>query len=472
MSGETAVPDGTNALILFTKVPEPGFVKTRLINPGGSPSPSDASTLYVALLEDTLSAVRDLQRSTRTSLVVSFTPENGIEEMKRIVGGYVEDAEYWPQVGESTTQRVMRAFEDAFAAGFGAVSLVPGDHADLDGRVLAEAFRRLTDPRPTVVIGPTSDGGAYLLGFNRDSFPLIRFDLENTYLVCADIFRKAKEAGIPCTFLENRNDLDDWEDARHYLMRNDLRDTKTWSALQRIGVPSRAGGTLPKVSVIIPVLNEEKTVGGILNSLEKQEKKEFEVIVVDGGSRDETVNKVWGKVDKMVFVEKPSRKGQENIAASNARGSVLLFLHADMTVPPTLIGSLLESLGDASVMGGSSRVVFRERGAKVRFLSAVRLCGSRLLKIHGISSGFYVRRYVFDHAGGFRESVMEEAVDLQRRVSHLGRFVTLDERCTTSARRFTRRGRFLPVLAVWVTTVLLTVLGLHFTSIERKLWRS
>ena len=196
----------------------------------------------------------------------------------------------------------------------------------------------------------------------------------------------------------------------------------------------------------------------------------FEIIVVDGGSRDESVNTAWGRVDKIVFVEKPSRKSQENAGALGAEGDILLFLHADMTVPPTLISSVVRSLESSSVLGGSCRVVFGGRGARVEFLSSLRLCGSRLLRVHGISSGFYVRRPVFETAGGFRLTVMEEAVDLRRRVSSLGSFVTLDEICTTSDRRF-GGGRFFPVLALWVGTVLLTMAGLHFTSIEKKLWR-
>lgn len=463
---------GKDAIILFTKVPRPGLVKTRLIAAAGSPSPSEVSSLYVALLEDTLSAVKDLRTRKEVSLFVSFTPADGEDELRRIVGEYADDAEFLPQIGTTVTERVRNAFESVFKEGCEAVSLIPGDHADLDGGLLGRAYEALSQGRPSVVLGPTPDGGAFLLGFDRDSFERVRFELENTHLVCADIFRKAKAAGVRCSILESRNDIDDWEDAGRLLRRGDLSRTKTWVALRQFSIPADSWARRTKVSVIIPVLNEERVIAGVLDSLGKQTSREFEVIVVDGGSQDMTVESAWGKADEIVLVERPSRRGQENVAASEARGDALLFLHADMVVPPTLVSSVIESLSNPRVTGGSCRVIFRGTGPGTSFLSAVRLCGGRLLRIHGISSGFYVRRSAFERAGGFRDAVMEEAVDLQRRISSLGEFVTLSEVCTTSARRFNRRGRFFPTLVIWVTTVLLTALGLHFTSIEKKFWNS
>ncbi len=469
MDRESGPP--SSALLLFTKVPRPGLVKTRLIPPAGAPSPADIASLYASLLEDTLSAARDLQRAEGTSLIVSFTPDDGEQELRRLVALYFDVAAFLPQRGTTVTERVRNAFESAFDQGYKAVGLIPGDHADLDGNILTEAFRRLTVESPSVVLGPTSDGGAFLLGFNRLAYPRVSFDLEDTHLVCADIFRRAKASGIPCSFLENRDDIDDWEDAKHFLGKQGLSDRKTWQALTRLGAPSSAQTSGPGVSIIIPTLNEEGAIDNLLSSLERQTSGDFETIIVDGGSKDRTVDKAWGRADRIVFVGKPSRHGQETVGASDARGKVLLFLHADMTAPRNLVASVSKSLGDSAVIGGSCRVLFVGQGSKIAFLNAVKACGSRLLGIHGISSGFFVRRAAFEEAGGFREGVMEEAVDLRHRISPYGGFVTLDEACYTSARRF-ERGRFLPTLVVWVTTVLLTAIGLHFTAIERSLWKS
>jgi len=460
------------AVILFTKVPRPGLVKTRLIPPQGPPFPSDIASLYVALLQDTLSAVRELQTVKHSSLVVSFTPSDGEMELSQIVEEFVESPRFMPQVGSTVTEKVRGAFEVAFRDGYSSVVLIPGDHADLSGSLIGEALEKLARPGPAVVLGPTCDGGAFLLGFNRASFERVAFDLEDTHLVCADIFRRTKAKGIPCSFLDNRSDIDDWEDARHFLLQKDFRNTRTWKALHDLGVPQKVPESRKKVSVIVPTLNEESAIDGLLGSIRRQSSDDFELILVDGGSRDGTVDKAWGKADSIVFVGKPSRRGQEIVAAADARGDTLLFLHADTVVPPTLLASMLGSLSDPAVQGGSCRVIFRGRGPKVSFLNALRLCGGKLLNIHGISSCFYIRRTAYEQAGGFREDVMEEAVDLRRRAPRSARFVVLNELCTTSARRFERRRRFLSTLVVWVTTVLLTRAGLHFTKVESLFWKS
>ena len=460
------------AIILFTKVPRPGLVKTRLIGHSGPPFPPEVAALYTSLLEDTLVALAEVNRARGTSLLVSFTPSDGEAELSGLVRSHFNDVRFIPQVGKSVTERVRNAFETVLQSGYERVALIPGDHADLSGPLLEEAFARLEGPGPAVVLGPTYDGGAFLLGFNAASFELVRFDLENTHLVCADIFRRSKAQGIPTHFLDNRNDIDDWEDARHFLMQERMAHTKTWQALKQMEIPSGAPGTKALVSVIIPTLNEEAAIDGVLDSLAGQTSRDFDVTVADGVSSDRTVDKAWGRADSIAFIRRASRKGQENAAAADARGDALLFLHADTVVPPTLVSSVIEALRSPDVSGGSFRVVFRGNGTRIRFLNALKLCGSRVLGIHGISSGFFIRRSVFERAGGFRESVMEEAVDLQRRVSSGTRFVFLDDLCTTSARRFDRKGRFTSTLIVWLATVILTYAGLHFTFIERTLWKS
>ena len=182
--------------------------------------------------------------------------------------------------------------------------------------------------------------------------------------------------------------------------------------------------------------------------------------------------KAWGRVDKIVFVRKPSRKEQENDGAIGAKGKILLFLHADSVVSTAICESILRTMDQSErILGGSCRAIFDGVGTKYSFLNAVRSVGNDLLKIHGISSGFFIRRRIFLAANGFRADVMEEAVDLQRRIASWGSFVTLDENVISSSRRFRSRRTFVPTVAVWITTVFLTAVGLHFTAIEKKLWR-
>jgi glycosyltransferase A (GT-A) superfamily protein (DUF2064 family) len=461
------------ALILFTKVPKPGIVKTRFISKWKGLSEEEAASLYSCLLQDTLAAVRDFGKRRGLSLIVSFAPRNERSAIQKIVAEYVEHADYVPQEGSNVTQKVRNAFDHAFNQGYQEVSLIPGDHPDLDARLLAQSFDYLgassSKRSPCAVLGPTCDGGAYLLGFNRLAFSRIRFRLEDTYNVCASIVKSARDRGICYTILDNRSDIDDWEDIRLFLQRGRYVHTKTYSFLHGLPIPINKSD-ICNLSIVIPAFNEERTITGALTSLDSQTDRNFESILVDGDSSDLTVEGACGRVDKTVFVNKASRRRQENVGALGAKGSALLFLHADMKLPRTIVRNIETSLKRPSVIGGGSLVAFDGRGFKYRFLDALRRCGSRLLRIHGISSTFFVKRSMFFAVGGFREDVMEEAVDLERRLSKYGRFITLNDISLSSPRRFEKHG-FGLVTVIWVVTVLLTVLGLHITSVENKLWR-
>jgi glycosyltransferase A (GT-A) superfamily protein (DUF2064 family) len=461
------------ALILFTKTPTPGSVKTRFISQAGGLSEEQAASLYLCLLQDTLTAAADLAKKRPFSMIVSFAPREENRLMQQIVTPYFRTAHYIPQRASSVTENVRDAFRYAFSQGYSAVSLIPGDHPDLTGDLLAQSFEYLTDRAddavPRAVIGPTCDGGAYLLGFNRNAFSKIQFSLENTFLVCASIVNGARDKGIRYAILDNRSDIDDWEDIKRFLRTAEYTHTSTYSYLQRL--PSHASQSKTRnLSIIIPTLNEEQNIGDALASLESQTAQDFETILVDGNSSDSTIQRALGRVDKAVLVSRPSRKRQENIGAVGARGGVLLFLHADMKLPRTLVAEIAASLRDSSVIGGSFPATFDGNGFKYRFLDALTYCGRRLLHVHGISSAFFVRRSMFLAAGGFREEVMEEAVDLVRRLVGYGRFITLNTTCVSSARRFRKHG-FGVVTALWITTVLLTIVGLHITWLENKFWR-
>ncbi len=462
------------ALILFTKVPKPGLVKTRFIDRNGGLSKEVASALYLCLLQDTLTVIADLAKRIDFSLIVSFAPRNGEHVIRSIVAPYVGHANYVPQTGSSVTQKVRNAFNYAFDQGYRAISLIPGDHADLDCDLLAQSFERLVDSgreaMPSAVLGPTCDGGAYLLGFNREGFSRIRFDLEDTFMVCVSIVRSARQRGIRYAILDNRSDIDDWEDMQLFLRQAQFVHTKTYSFLRNLRIPS-CKSAIQYLSIIIPTLNEEGTISNALASLESQTDRGFEIVLVDGNSSDSTLDRAWKRVDKFVFVGRPARKRQENIGAMGAKGDTLLFMHADMILSRTITGDVARSLKDPLIIGGSSRITFDGAGPRYRLLDALRNCGSQLLRIHGISSAFFVRRSMFFAVRGFREDVMEEAVDMSRRLAGYGRFITLSDTCTSSARRF-KKPNFGLVAALWVATVFLTVLGLNIAWVENKLWRS
>lgn len=465
----------SSAFILFTKAPLPGSVKTRLVNPNGiSPDTKEVAELYKALLRDTLVATREACDRTGAKLIVSYGPREAELLLKDLIDPIFNEAVYFEQEGKNVSEKVRSSIEFGFSKGFSSVALIPGDHPDLDGQTLSDAIEELSKTSDAaVVLGPTFDGGAYLLGFNRDSFTKVIFDIENTYKVCADIFVKCRRDGIPCHFLENKNDIDDWDDAWRFLRSNaPLQKSATREALEKLIQPHLYRKCEKGLSIVIPTLNEENNIEGILNSLRAQSFRDFEIILVDGGSTDDTIAKALCKVDKIAFVSKPSRKWQENVGGLGAKGAVLLFLHADSLVAPTMCESVMRTAALEGVIGGSCNAMFDGQGARLGFLNAIRRCGNDLLNIHGISSGFFVKRRVFVSTNGFSQDVMEEAVDFQKRTRTLGRYVRLDETIRSSPRRFVSSKNFIPTISIWITTVLLTYLGFHFVGIERRLWNA
>jgi rSAM/selenodomain-associated transferase 2 len=204
--------------------------------------------------------------------------------------------------------------------------------------------------------------------------------------------------------------------------------------------------TTPALSVIIPVLNEEGYIGDTLDALARMP-GHFEVIVVDGGSRDRTVEIARSRRAVVITAER-GRGSQMHAGAVMAQGEVLWFLHADTLPPVDAARRISEALADPQVIGGNFEVVFDRTDRPARFLKWLypRLRCSGLC--YG-DSAFFVRRCTYEQVGGFRPYPIFEDLDLLRRIRRHGRFVHLPCAVVTSSRNF--EGRWFPsVLARWV----------------------
>jgi glycosyltransferase involved in cell wall biosynthesis len=104
-----------------------------------------------------------------------------------------------------------------------------------------------------------------------------------------------------------------------------------------------------RISVIVPVLNEEKSIAETLQTL--QQLKPDELIVVDGGSTDGT-REICQRFGVALYLSRPGRAAQMNFGAQRASGDVLLFLHADTRLPPSAFDDIRMALQDRKVLGG------------------------------------------------------------------------------------------------------------------------
>ncbi len=212
------------------------------------------------------------------------------------------------------------------------------------------------------------------------------------------------------------------------------------------------------ISVIVPALNEALTLSATLARLHYS--AFTEVIVVDGGSQDGTLAAAALAAPTARILTAPAgRARQLNVGAADAKGAVLLFLHADTLLPPTAGDDITAALADPLVVGGhfDARLV-PDRG----LLWAVGRMMSWRSRVTGIATGdqaIFVRRKVFEALGGFPEIPLMEDVAFSGRLKHAGRIAHLHSCVMTSGRRWEQHGPLRMVLLMW-TLRLLYFLGI------------
>ena len=211
------------------------------------------------------------------------------------------------------------------------------------------------------------------------------------------------------------------------------------------------------ISIIIPTLDEERLLPPLLAAI-LQERAAHEVIVVDGGSQDRTLEVARDRGVR-TLVSRPGRGAAISNGAEASRGDVLFFLHADSTLLPGALDRINEVLStDANINGGNFRLVFDADTSFSRWLTGF-YAWIRLLGFYYGDSGIFVRRSVYEALGGFRPMPLMEDLDFVRRLERFGRTCCIkDPPLVTSSRRFERRHP-LEIVYGWVKIHALYWLG-------------
>lgn len=201
------------------------------------------------------------------------------------------------------------------------------------------------------------------------------------------------------------------------------------------------------ISVIIPVLNEAATIGATLEHLLHRSERP-EIIVVDGGSTDETV--ASAERYAKVLPAPQGRAVQMNHGASLAKGDILLFLHADTRLPAGALSALEEAMTDPRVVGGRFKVRLDSPRPIFRVIESSINLRDRLFRGFTGDQAIFVRASVFRQLGGYRPLPLMEDLDLGTRLCRCGHVVLLPLAVTTSARRWERRGVISTVVLMWL----------------------
>lgn len=203
----------------------------------------------------------------------------------------------------------------------------------------------------------------------------------------------------------------------------------------------------PSLSIIVPTLNEAACIAATLDGLAPLRARGHEVVVVDGGSEDDTTALARTRVD-LVLAAPRGRALQMNAGAAKARGAVLLFLHADTVLPAQADRLVTQALERGALWG---RFDVRIKGRQWLFLVIAALMNQRS-RFTGIATGdqaIFVRREVFEHLGGFAAQPLMEDIELSRRLRAQGRPACLREPVLTSGRRWEAQGVWRTVLLMW-----------------------
>jgi len=209
------------------------------------------------------------------------------------------------------------------------------------------------------------------------------------------------------------------------------------------------------VSIIVPIYNEAATLHGFLEHLKALQAADpdgIELVLVDGGSSDASVE----RIEEAGLAYRPAERGraaQMNDGALLARGDLFLFLHADTRISDTAITRARQAIANGAVGGffevrlSSSRPLLRLVGRMISWRS----------RLSGVASGdqaIFVTRAAFDEVGGYAPLPLFEDVDLSRRLKRLGQFSAVDALVITSARRWENGGEIRTILRMWTLRVL------------------
>ena len=198
---------GRVALAIMTKAPKAGRVKTRLTPPL---TPEEAAALNICFLRDTAAAIAGAGENAQG--VGCYTPVGEEEAYREILPA---DFRLIAQSDGGFGERLIDATRDLLAVGFAAVCLINSDSPTVPASAFAEAVATLLLPGEQVVLGPSDDGGYYLIGMKQMHRRLFEEIDWSTERVCAQTKERAAEIGVELHLLPSFYDVDD----RHTLRR-------------------------------------------------------------------------------------------------------------------------------------------------------------------------------------------------------------------------------------------------------------
>ena len=404
------------AIVIFTRVPEAGKTKTRMMP---HLTAGQCKKLHTYFLKD----IRKECEKTGADIFVCYTP-NGEEnetEIKAILG---KEKGYFPQKGETLGERMYCAMETVFSKGYRKCILIGTDVPELQVDYLWRAFQVLE--KKDVVFGKTMDGGYYLVGMKQPYKEVFGLSEYGHGSVLEETVHVLHKANITVGYTNMLEDMDTPEDLQRYRgrMRNisPLQESETKKYVAKIA----------EISIIIPIYNEENTIEKMQEQLETLKEK-CEIIFVDGGSKDRTLELI--KPEYKVIKGYKGRAKQMNVGAKESHGDILFFLHCDSELPENPLATIRRVMrGHAA---GCFGIAFHSWNF---FMWTCRVISNHRVKDRKVmfgDQGIFVDRNLFFEVGMFPEIPIMEDYQFSLILKEMGvKLGMARSRIYTSDRRF------------------------------------
>lgn len=426
-------------LIIFTRYPQAGTTKTRLIPALGEKGAADLQRRMTERI-----ALEARKQAFMRPVETRICFEGG--DRGKMASWLGPDFSYRPQCDGDLGNRMTHAFRDAFETGARKAVIVGSDIPGLSAAILQRAFSALNDN--DLVLGPARDGGYYLIGLRHRIFKHAIPDLFaeihwGTDTVLGDTLVSAEKLDLKVDLTDRLDDIDRPE------------DLATWRR--------HASHHAESVSVIIPALNEARGITSTLRSVVAGGGSE--IILVDGGSTDGTPDLAAAQGARVLHTS-PSKARQMNLGANAATGSILLFLHADTLLPESFEATARKILERPDVSAGAFSLKIDSAKPGVRMVESVANLRARILGMPYGDQALFMRSDLFFKVGGFSDIPIMEDFALIRLLGKHGRIAVSKKAVLTSGRRWENIGI---LRAIFINQAI--ILAYHLGTPARKLAR-
>lgn len=423
-------------LVLFTRYPDKGKCKTRLIPFIGEENSAEIQKRMTNIVKE---VCKDFMYACKCHFEIHFDGGD-YSEMKAMFGKMNYSRQSQGDIGK----KMYDSFSGSFDEGFEKTVIIGSDCVDISSDLIKKAFFELENS--DIVLGPAKDGGYYLIGMKKPKRSLFTDNIRwGSSGVLSKTLKIAKKENLSVFLLEELNDIDEI---------SDLIDCFKTDLVKNLPKPI--------ISIIIPTLNEEKEILKTINSAKSDN---VEMLICDGGSTDKTLD-ICKNAGLKVIKCKKGRAFQQNSGADVAESNILMFLHADTLLPENYLVEVLFLLAKENVAGGAFRFDMNHEYRFRKIVRALANLRSSSFKMPYGDQALFMMKNTFQSVGRFPEIPIMEDYALVKKLKKKGKIILSQKSVITSARRWIKNG-YLKTTFINQIMILGYHLGISYEKLQK-----